>query len=216
VQLIGYEASRVVQLTNVGRLAGGVVVAELAQQVVQKFSFLKFPTLDDLLKEGQTFGLGKFQGVQITELKVYSDGVIVSGGCNTNILDAFLQELFAFIKADFGLDEIRVQEPEKHFESSIMVRAERDLVPILSPPKRVTSLIEQTISGVVGREYEPTTVYFETDSDPLKLKMRRRPNRFTLERKIGLPFSTNAFYSQAPLKSDDHFALLEALEGLAD
>jgi hypothetical protein len=48
------------------------------------------------------------------------------------------------------------------------------------------------------------------------LKTRRRPNRFTLERRIGLPFSANVFFSQAPLKSGDHLALLEALEALAD
>lgn len=216
MQLIGYEASRIVYLTSVGRLSGGVVVAELAQQVVQRYSFLKPPTLDDLQKEGQTFALGKFDGVQITELKVYSDGVIVTGNCSTDVLDAFLLDLFGWIKSDFGLEEIRILAPEKHYESAILVRAERDLVPILSPPKRATSLIEQTISGAVGREYQPTTIYFEADPDPTITKMRRRPNRFTLERKIGLPFSTNVFYSQAPLKSGSHFSLLESLEGLSD
>jgi len=63
-------------------------------------------------------------------------------------------------------------------------------------------------------EYQPTTIYFETDS--AGLRTRRRPNRFTCQRRVDLPFSTNVSYSQAPMKSDDHLALLEGLEGLAD
>jgi hypothetical protein len=63
-------------------------------------------------------------------------------------------------------------------------------------------------------EYQPSAIHFETDSEGLKT--RRRPNRFTLERRVGIPFGGNLFYSQAPMKSADHLSLLGALEGLAD
>jgi hypothetical protein len=102
----------------------------------------------------------------------------------------------------------------KQWPGSVQRSEIRALTSILSPPKRVTNLIEQTLLRHTEHEYQPSTVYFETDS--VGLKGRRRPNRFTLERRIGLPFSTNVFFSQAPLKSGDHFSFLEALEGLAD
>jgi hypothetical protein len=214
VQLIGYELSRIVYLTNVGRLAGGVFLPEVAHQVIQRYSFAKAPTLDELQKDGQTFAFGKYQEVQLNEFKIFTDGVIVAGVCSTDILDAFLSDLFSWLKSAYGVEEIRLQEPEKHFESALLVRAEKDLIPIISPPKRATDLIRRTISQVTDSDFQPTTTYLE--ADPKNLKTRRRPNRFTLERKIGLPFATNAFYSQSPLKSGDHFSLLEGLEGLAD
>jgi hypothetical protein len=213
VQLIGYELSRIVYLTNIRRLAGGAFLPELAHQVIQRYSFVKSPTLDELQKEGQTFAFGKYQDVQINEFKVFTDGVIVSGMCSTDVLDGFLHDLFGWLQTAHGLEEIRLQEPEKYFESGLLVQAERNLVPIISPPKRVTDLIQKTISQITDVEFQATTTYLE--ADPKAVTGRRRPNRFTLERKIGLPFSTNAFYSQAPLRSGDHFTLLEGLEGLA-
>lgn len=214
MELITHELSRVVYLANFARRDGGPFQPEVAQKVLQKYSFVKFPGVDDLQKESYTFSMGKFQEFQIDELKVYGDGIIVSGKCNTRILDAFVTDLFGWLKTDYGIEEISVQKPEKYFESGLLVRPKGDITSVLSPPKRVTSLIERAMADTTQAEYQPTAIYFETDS--AGLKTRRRPNRFTLERRIGLPFSANVFYSQAPMRSDDHFALLESLEGLAD
>jgi hypothetical protein len=214
VQLIGYELTRVVYLTTVVRPAGGAFLPDVAQRVLQKYSFVKFPSIDDLQKEGQTFSIGKFQDTQIDDFKVFSDGIIVSGKCSTDILDGFIQDLFVWLKADFGIEETDVLQPEKYFESGLVLKAERDLTSILSPPKRVTNLIEQTMLRETAHEYQPSVIYFETDS--VGLKGRRKPNRFTLERRIGVPFGPNIFYSQSPMRSGDHLSLLEALEGMAD
>jgi hypothetical protein len=214
MELIAHEISRIVYLTNVVRRGGGAFLPDIAQRVLQKYSFVKFPSVDDLQKDSQTFAMGKFQEFQIDELKVYGDGIIVSGKCNTDILSAFVTDLFGWIKSDFGLEEIAILKPEMHFESSLVVKAERDLTSALSPPKRVTNLIEQTMAGATQAEYQPSAIHFETDSEGLKT--RRRPLRFTLERRIGVPFGSNVFYSQAPIKSADHLSLLGALEGLAD
>jgi hypothetical protein len=214
MELITHDLSRIVYLSNFAKRDGGAFLPEVAQKVLQKYSFVKFPNVDDLQKESQTFGMGKFQEFQIDEFKVYGDGIIVSGKCNTKILDAFVTDLFGWLKTDYGVEEVLIQKPEKYFESGLLVRPKGDITSILSPPKRVTSLIERAMTDATQAEYQPTTMYFEADS--AGLKTRRRPNRFTFERRIGLPFSANVFYSQAPMKSDDHLALLEGLEGLAD
>jgi hypothetical protein len=214
MELIIHDLCRIVYLTNVGRKDGGVFQPELVQKVLQKYSFVKFPSVEDLQNESQMFGMGKFEGFQINELNIYNDGIIVSGKCNTNILERFVIDLFGWIKSDFGLEEIAVVKPEMHFETALLVRSEKNLTSILSPPKRVTNLIERTMIRATQAEYQPTTTYFETDS--AGLKTRRRPNKFTLERRIGIPFAANVFYSQSPMRSDDHFALLVDLEGLAD
>jgi hypothetical protein len=214
MELIGHELSRVVYLTNVVRSDGSPFQPEIAQKVIQKYSFVKYPNVDELQKDSFAFSIGKFRDFQIDDLKVYGDGVIVSSKCRTEILSEFLGDLFNWIKADFGLREVAILKPETYVESGIVVRAERDISSLLSPPKRVASLLEQALAKNTGVQYQPTGIGFETDSEGLKL--RRRPMRFSLERRVGLPFGTNVFYSVAPLATADHLELLAGLEGLAD
>ena len=40
----------------------------------------------------------------------------------------------------------------------------------------------------------------------------RKPVAFTLARRVNAPYSEKFFYSSAPLKTDDHVALLQQLE----
>ncbi|WOH72814.1 hypothetical protein RX330_31805 [Bradyrhizobium sp. NDS-1] len=214
MELIGYDVSRIVYLTNFVRREGSGYLPEIAQRVIQTYSFLKSPSADDLQKDAQTFAMGKFQGIQINELSVYGDGIIVSGRCSTQTLQDFIADLFAMMTKDFGYIETRVLEPEMHYESSLIVRSGKALDSVIAPPQRVTTTIEQTLRAQTRAEYRPIGFNFETDVSGLGT--RRRPVRFSLERRLGVPFSKNVFYSQAPITSADHLALLEKLEQIAD
>jgi hypothetical protein len=213
MELIGHDLSRIVYLTTMNRREGGVLLPDVAHKVVQKYSFARYPNFDDLQNESFAFKLGKFRDFQIDELRVYTDGVIVASKCSTEILSEFLNDLLGWIKSDFGYREITILKPEMHFESALVVKTDKDIASLLSPPKRVTSLIEQTLAKNTEAEYQATGISFETDSEGLK--KRRRPGRFRLERRVDLPFGTNTYYSTAPLTSTEHLMLLDGLEGLA-
>jgi hypothetical protein len=53
------------------------------------------------------------------------------------------------------------------------------------------------------------------DCDPLAFPGRRKPVYFGIERRAGFRYDENIFFSPAPLRTKDHFALLERLEALA-
>jgi hypothetical protein len=212
MELIAHELSRIVYLTNVVRRAGGIFLPDIAQSVLQRYSFVKFPNVDQLQSESQTFAIGKFQNVQIDELKVYSDGMVVSAKCGTELLLEFVTDLFGWTRDEFGLEQIAILKPETYFESGLIVRANKDITSVLSPPKRVSSVLEKALAE--HAEYQPSGIFYETDSEGLKT--RRRPTRFALERRVGLPFSANVFYSAAPLATADHLSLLTTLEELSD
>lgn len=213
MELIGYEVCRIVYLTNVARPAGGVYLPELAGRVIQQYSFLKFPNADDLQKETQTFAIGKFRDVQINELSIYGDGIIVSARADTSLMEAFISELFT-IAGEFGLAQLDILEPEMHFESSVIVQSSKDLSSILSPKNDAASLVQSSLKRATGAAYHPFAIHF--DADLQEPKTRRRSVRFNLERRIGLPFSKNIYYSQAPMRSADHLSLLSKLEQIAD
>ena len=213
MELICHDVSRIVYLTTMNRREGGAFLPDIAQKVIQKYSFVKYPNLDELQNEIFAFNVGRFRDFQIDELKVYNDGVIVTSKCSTEILNEFLDELLGWLKSDFGYCEITIPKPETHFESRLVVKTDKDIASLLSPPKRVTNLIEQTLAKNTEAEYQATGISFETDSQGLT--KRRRPGRFGLERRVGVPFGTNTYYSVAPLTSTDHLMLLDGLEGLA-
>ncbi|WOH55298.1 hypothetical protein [Bradyrhizobium sp. BWC-3-1] len=211
MEFIGHDVSRIVYLTNIVRAEGSTYLPELAQLVIQRYSFLKFPNADDLQKDTQAFAVGKFDGVQINELNVYGDGIIVSGRCSTQRLEAFIKDLFDVVRA-VGYSESDIFEPEMYFESSIVVRARTDLAISFGPPPRTTSLIQDALAKQTGANYLPFSTHFETDLHGPKT--RRRPVRFTLERRTGTPFDKHVFYSQAPIRTEEHLALLEQIETL--
>ena len=212
MELIAFDTSRIIFLLQVHRRAGQPYVPEVAAKLVQRYSFAKYPTLDDLQKETFFFGMGKFRNVQISELGIYNDGVIVAGRCDTQLLEEFLDDLFDWIANEFEFVPIPQIRTEKHFESTIIVRSKIDLAAIVSPNKAATDLIASRLEQNTNSKYHPTGTLFDCDLDGLRT--RRKPVRLSIERRLGLPFAEGMFFCQAPLKTDDHLALLRALEAL--
>jgi hypothetical protein len=214
VDIVGYETSRIIYLMNLFRNKGSAYLPEVAEKIIREYCFLKFPNADEIQKENLNFALGKFQEVQIGELNIYADGIIVSGRCETKPLEDFVKDLFVKIEQGFGFTLSKIVEPEMHFESSILVQSARDITSVITPHKRAVSLLEKSLSQHTKAEYRPSGIHFETDAK--SAPTRRKPARFTFERRMGVPLAHNIFYSQAPMRTEDHFSLLEQLEALAD
>lgn len=212
MELISFDTTRIIYLTQVHRIAGQPFLPEVAAKLIQRYSFAKYPTMDDLQKDVFGFHLGKFRDVQINELGIYNDGIIVAARCNTKLLDNFIEDLFEWAKEEVGLVTIPQIKSEKHFESALIVQSTVDLAAAVSPNKMQADLISSTLEKQTGIPFYSSGTLF--DCDPIEAKMRRKPARFSIERRLGLPFSGNIFYCQAALKSDDHLDLLRALEGL--
>ena len=148
---------------------------------------MKFPNLDQIQGENHAFGIGKFQGFQIDELKVYGGGIIVSAKCNTELLLEFVSDLFGWLRSEFDLEQAKILEPEMYFESGLT------LLLSWSPPKRVSTVIEKALARQA--DYQATGITYETNSEGLKT--RRLPVRFAVERRWRSP-SLRTYFT-APL-----------------
>src|SRR6266699_3571636 len=95
MELIEIDDTRVVHLVYIRRAGGQVYWPEVAAKLVARYSFLRYPTIQDLTERRDfiAFAVGKFAETQIQELRVYNDGIVVNARSNTNILDAFLDDL---------------------------------------------------------------------------------------------------------------------------
>src|SRR5947209_1206254 len=95
---------RVIYLHTVQRPARKLI-SERPQQIGWSVLFTKYPPLSDLTSAASrvAFGVGKFAGSQIQELRKYGDGVIIEPHSNSKILDAFVDDLFEWHQKELGL-----------------------------------------------------------------------------------------------------------------
>jgi hypothetical protein len=211
MELVALETSRIIYLTQVVRPEGQVYLPEAAAKLAEHYSFVRPPSIEQLSAPQVTFAIGKFKDVQIDELQIYPDGIIAAGRCNTTILDEFIEDLFAWAKDTFGLITPSTTKPEKFFESVVVVRSTKDLALSISPKKDVARLFNELFADSSA----PFKISgFTLDSDPAQFLGRRKPLRFTLERRAAVPFAENVFFSHAPLRTDDHLRILSEIEQL--
>lgn len=208
MQLVEYGSCQVVRLMNVFRPQGAIYLPEVLANIMSKYQFAKPPSLDDVRKDAVKFQIGKFGDTQIEEFGVYGDGMSASGKCPTEALEAFLADVFSFGLKEIGYVPILEHRNEIHFESTITVKSEKDLAAFLSRPAE--TLIRKTLKEKIDIDYQSSGLVM--DCDAASLKLRRKPLRVFIERKLGFPFGENLFLCIAPLRTSEHLELLTALE----
>jgi hypothetical protein len=211
MEIIDYGLCQIVNLVNVFRPQGTAYLPEVAAKVAVRYQFAKPPNIDDLTKEIVKFQIGRFNDVQIAEFGLYNDGIIVNGKCPTEVLEEFLNDIFSFSEQELKFKKILEYRNELHFESIVTVKSDTDLAAFIAP--RAAGLIGKTLKDKVGIPYRPSGIVMDCDAgDVVASKIRRKPTRLFIERKVGFEFKDNLFLCIAPLRTKDHLDLLTALE----
>lgn len=218
MNLISIDSSTIVRLDTVHRPAGQVYLPDLLQKAMQRYGFVRGPTLEDVLKPdgSRKFWVGKFEDVQITEFSIYGDGVIASSVSDTDILEAFVSDVFQWAEKEFGLIPALTSKPEIYFESSIIVQSDADLTQLIRPKSQVVSLVNDALKPDGYDAPQLVMSGLILDADSRKFTGRRKLIHFLIDRRVGIPFEENVFFSQAPMRTKDHLSLLRKLEALAD
>ena len=216
MELINFDTSRVIHLISVTRPGGQLYAPDLVRATAERYQFLKGPTVDDLIKREVKFSVGKFNDFQIQEFAVYSDGLIVTAAADTDILEAFIEDMLTWGENEFGFTPIiSVGKPERHFESLLIIKSEVDLAKAMTISEEIlTALNALSSSGrYIEAEFKPSGLAI--DCDPQQVKAVRKPMSFGFERRLGISFEENVFYSKAPLRTKDHLDLLRLTEDVA-
>lgn len=212
MELVQIESTKVTYLVQLHNPAGQIYQPEAAMKVAQRYSFAKMPSVDDLFKNERAFRIGKFEGVQISEFALYSDGVIVNALCDSDIIDAFLDDVLKWAKEEFGLIPLLTSKPEKTYESSIVVQSKTDLAEGLRPRIDVLPALNRIYADgkYLHSEFHPTGLIATIDD--AEFPGRKKPVKFILDRRAGVAFDQMVFYSQAPLQTKDHLEVLRGFE----
>jgi hypothetical protein len=203
--------ARVVTLFELQTLdpTGKASVTETLKQIAGRYSFTRTPqTIAELdFQKGVELVEGKLNQIRIDRFTIYSNGMSVDTRSSTEDSEEVLKDFLAFMRTTYGAS---VQIVRQFFVSQIVFRSDlqfSSLNPILKP---LAEHLAATVSADMKHSFvfEPSGLIIGADVSQTKLS----PGLFTLERRSEIPFSEKMYFSSAPLRTAEHFKVLEKLE----
>jgi hypothetical protein len=214
MKLLGFENTRLTELFLASRVEGQPYLPAAITQLVERYKFAEFPSkLGEGGAERASFKHGLFQGSAIETFDVYRDGIIVESKSPSDLLDAFINDICSWMADAIGLKRIETHAISKNYESHLVFESSAPLFKALDGLTTVSDFVANALKATTGLEAEFQAIGFGFAPDN-SLISGMKPIPFRVERKAGVEFQMNYYYSSAPLTTAKHLAALERLEGL--
>jgi hypothetical protein len=223
LRIISFDSARVTWLFPIEEFAPaatsnpGVVLAGIAT----RYNFTRTPTIttrEDMANNGLVFGLGHFQfngeTVGITDFIIYNDGIVAISQ-KTEWAEAFLEDLFNWVKENFGFRDLS-SGIRKLFTSTLVVDFDSPLSGLISGYDALSGIITSRTMTIM-RDRKPmqfSRLDFEVDKRTLDSGQVALP-KFILERRPGVGFEQERWFSIAPMHTAQHVEVLAEIEVLA-
>jgi hypothetical protein len=203
------------------RLFDSVMLSEVFDSLKAKYHFKRASTVAEAETKPASFESGELPrsdqpNIAIDQLLVSYVGVTtsvsVSTRTSTDDSDFVLENLIKWVQTTYRLNAQERFRPayvsslEFDFEAMPMSLKFAELSGI---GRQVTSYIKNY--GLVCPAYEPEGFSLHFELSPTLVPS---PVAFTVARRIGYPYAENKFFSQAPLRTQDHEAVLRDFEKL--
>lgn len=192
---------------------GKAYFPEIVQKLVEKCGFMKFPQkLEDFDEtKGVEFIGGRWGDVTIEVLKIYNTGLQVDTRASTADSERILEEALAWATSELNLQFNPRMVSRKAYVSDLTFYSDAPLLAgDYSPVSKLTQMAQRAFSEISqdNTPWEPTILTINSDQMP------RKPLHapFTIQRRSENAFSGNKYFSEAPLQTDVHIALLEQYE----
>lgn len=214
MKLLAIEMSRITSLFAAARLGGQMYLPHAADQLAKRYSFVGAPqSLDELVGNKVEFRHGLFENSAIDTLEIYNDGVVISSRSDSDVLDAFLDDLNLWIEAELGISIIQTHGVSKMYDSTLIVETDQNIFKPFNAYADIAKMIDEKLQELSGlrvnfQHFGLVLAADQTQNPALK------PVPFRFERKFGAEFSLNQFYTTAPLKTRQHFEVLRKIEQL--
>lgn len=187
--------------------------------LVARYGFVQFPQAphEIIPSEGQSinFGHGKFthdgRTIVIDTLQVFGNLIIADTGSSTDDADLFMEDMLTHAASVIALDPNHPQMYISQLELYLNAKMSGETPVALA----TFSALAEAIKGYLPTGWaEKWNHQFELSA----ISMAIDPSRFglacdfRLERRVNHPYASHLYASQAPLRTSDHIAVLEAIE----
>jgi hypothetical protein len=211
--------ARAIQMFRVLGTTG--YLPEIAQKINDRYEFVSRPKNEELLPpaedagqpKGAEFKHGRIRRadgrvVIVHLLTLFNDGVVVDTTTSTDDSDFILDDLTHWAKSEIrDLTPLKPRLYVSHLEIQAAVPAENYAPAFGSLGPKISTFLIDYGSDISTYQVSAITLNFDQIG-----KVPPHPGVFHMERRLNAPFKDNMWFAQAPLKTNDHIALLHELE----
>jgi hypothetical protein len=216
MKLIATETGRILQLIVMEEIrpASGLYMPDLFQRISERYGFVVAPSnTPEAIVKGAKFNHGRLitpnRTIVISELGVYNDGVIVDTS-NTDDSEHVCRDLTTWANSTFGLRERQTIIPPR-FSSVITVEFEKEIEKIIKGINIFAAQASAAFLHAYDMEIDAKLLRLSVNADPLTV-IPMLNTQFYVERRIQRPYAENRYQAAAPLRTEEHVAMLETIE----
>lgn len=210
---------------------GTIYMPDAVKALQDRYGFIQVPTsLQEYdLTKGVAFSHGKFalqkrlslKGVEpefksdvivIDKFQIYGNGMLAETKSFVESADLFIDDVIRWGTEKFGLRLLEDPPVRKLFMSQLEVKLD---TPVLSSLVQQSNPITKQLSSYF-KNYDIECPPFEINSFAFHYDLTNcqapAPTAFNIERRAGHPYSSNVYFSGAPLTTRDHLDLLTILD----
>jgi hypothetical protein len=211
MELIGFNGTTLTTLFNLAQREGAPPVVESAKALIERYDWRLPPKLEELFTDKIVFQHGVFQEKPIDAFEIYADGLVVRGRCDSDVLDAFVDDVTDWFVERTNSKKIETRSVSKTYESNLTIIGSDKMLSVLAPLARVGQLISAGVESATNAAVEYHSFGFSLAIDETAVA-GVHPGPFRIERKLASEFGRNIFVTVAPLRTKDHIKVLESLE----
>jgi hypothetical protein len=191
---------------------GHLYFPDLVEALVKKYRFVKYPQKPEefVAQNGITFEMGEANGTVIDKISIFPGGVALDTRKGTNVSEELLAETLQWAAEEFDLHFRPEFIRRKVYVGTLLVQSDVALIEVNPALQRIAEIVSKQVSGDTGRNlvYVPASLGIGYDKQTTTFT----PSAFTVERREGVPFSDNVYFSNAPLPTQLHLQLLAEIE----
>jgi hypothetical protein len=199
------------EITELNR-SGTVYYPEVVAGLVERYGFMKYPTKPEEFDEekGIEFIGGRSGKRVIEKLVILSSGIYLDTGIDTDASESLWFELMEWAVQTLGVSFSPEIVTRRVYVSSLIFRTEVPMLAVHPMCAEIGRIASEQVERNYGRSlnYEPAGISIAFDQTLTKLGTAA----FTVQRREGVPFSENKYFSSAPVKTDIHIELLQMWE----
>jgi hypothetical protein len=190
----------------------GINAPEFVREAAKQFHFLKYPEkLEEFdTTKGIEFLIGRIGRRTISKLVIWPNALVIETRSNTTEAKELLGEILLWGKEKFNLTYSPEMITRYAYVSDLSFYSEAPILSVSPLWERIARKTGEALSEMWKDtiHYEP--IEFKIGHDPLARKWGIAP--FQITRRAEHKFSENKYFSEAPLPTDLHIALLEEYE----
>lgn len=195
------------------RPQSGIYLPDVLRGIAERYAFVTLPNLQDVLKDGAKFNQGQFidgeRTVEIKTLGLFSDGALAVA-LHTDDAVGVLDDLISWLEDRFGFRQPLTHDP-RQFASSVVVEFERSIDMALGATQELKNAFATMLRVSYGWAVGIEASRIALACDPTKLPPQRTAE-LIIERRAGIPYDQNRYFSAAPLTTSVHLELLDNFE----